>query len=87
MEETKLVLNTKNIRKVAFAVGVGFTVGKAVGAYVNSIIDGALLGTLKGLAKCGNKLAQETCKCNNIEYEESDKKKEDSEGFKMGFHA
>ena len=76
----------KNIRKAAFAFGVGFTVGKAVGGCVNSVTSGFWLETLKSLAKCGNTVAQDTCKRCNIEYEKQDEYKENSEKVKMGFH-
>lgn len=87
MEETKLVLNLKNIRKVAFAAGVGFTVGKYVGGWVNAAMDGVTSGVLKSLAKHENETAQHVCERNNIEYEESDKKKQESDKVEMGFHA
>ena len=76
----------KAIRKAAFAVGVGFTVGKAVGGYINAAISGVYLGMLKSLAKHGNEVARDACERCNIEYEESDKKKE-SDKVEMGFHA
>ena len=76
----------KAIRKAAFAAGVGFTVGKAVGGYINAVISGVYLGILKSLAKHGNEVARDACERCNIEYEESEKKKE-SDKVEMGFHA
>lgn len=70
----------KAIRKAAFAVGVGFTVGKAVGGYINAAISGVYLGMLKSLAKHGNEVAKDACERCNIEYEESEKKKESDKG-------
>ena len=77
----------KAIRKAAFAAGVGFTVGKNVGRLINAGIGGVYLGILKSLAKHGNEVAQDACERNNIEYEESDKKKKESDKVVMGFHA
>lgn len=78
-------LNVKDIRKAAFAVGLGFTVGKQIGEMVNAAINGAWLGTLKSLAEHGNKIAQETCERNNIKYDKGERK-ENSDEIKMGFH-
>lgn len=77
----------KAIRKAAFAAGVGFTVGKNVGRLINAGISGVYLGMLKSLAKHGNEVAKDACERCNIDYEESDKKKKDSDKVEMGFHA
>lgn len=77
----------KVIRKAAFAVGVGFTVGKNVGSLINAGISGVYLGMMKSLAKHGNEVARDICERCDIEYEESDKKKKESDKVVMGFHA
>ena len=74
---------TKEIRKAAFAVGVGFTVGKKVGDILNCAFDGAIKGLMRYMAKEGNKIAQDVCKEANIFY----KKDPDNEPkVKIGFH-
>lgn len=79
-------LNVKDIRKAAFAVGVGFTVGKAFGGYVTAVIDGISISVLSSFARHGNKIAQKTCESCNIEYEASENKST-SDKVEMGFHA
>lgn len=86
MDETKLILNLKNMRKAAFAVGVGFTVGKTVGGYASAVMNGVGLGILKSLAKHGNQIAQETCKHCDIEYKKGNEQEKKSDEIKMGFH-
>lgn len=58
----------KDLRKAAFAVGFGFTVGKYVGKLFNSVIDGAVRGIISISARRGNEFAQEMCNRTNIEY-------------------
>lgn len=52
-ENTRMDLNldTRNLRKAAFAVGVGLTVGKYVGGCVNGAIDAFLSSVKEGLLK------------------------------------
>lgn len=38
----KISLDTKDLRKAAFAVGIGLTVGKYVGTGVNGAIQGCI---------------------------------------------
>lgn len=64
----------KDLRKAAFAVGFGFTMGKFAGDIVKAVITGAGLGTLKFAASEGSKIAKETCEKSGIDFEE---KKED----------
>lgn len=64
----------KDLRKAAFAVGFGFTMGKFAGDIVKSAIAGVGIGILKIAAKEGNEVAQKTCEENGIDFEE---KKED----------
>lgn len=64
---------TKEIRKVAFAVGLGFTVGKNVGCVLDAVLDGVIEGIIRSKAKEGNEFAQTVCKKANLSYEkESD---------------
>ena len=74
---------TKEIRKAAFAVGVGFTVGKNVGDILNGAIEGAIEGLMCYMAKKGNKTAQDVCEKANISYE---KGPDNEPKVKMGFH-
>lgn len=49
-DKYELVLNTKSIRKTAFAVGFGLTLGKMAGGVVDSALDGIARRTLKFMA-------------------------------------
>ena len=51
MKDFNVNLDTKNLRKAAFAVGFGLTVGKAIGDLVSVSIDGTVLGVIKSIAK------------------------------------
>lgn len=77
-------LNTKDIRKVAFAVGFGLALGKSMARLVNTAIDGVATSTLKILAKKDNSYAQNICRKLNIEYEEQ--YEENKSEVTMGFH-
>lgn len=77
-----MIKDFKDLRKAAFAVGFGFTVGKAVGKYAGAALDGAILGVAKVLAKKGNKTMQEVLKKNNVNFEEKNK---EEPKIKMGF--
>lgn len=79
-------LNVKDIRKAAFAVGIGFTVGKECGEYISAVLGGILIGVTRGFAKHGNKFAQDVCDGIGIEYEMKDDK-EVSNKTEIGFHA
>ena len=70
---------TKDWRKVAFAVGFGFYVGKGLSNYVDALLGGFLMGGLKDLAKHGNEIAQETCELAGINYEQPVESKKESE--------
>lgn len=50
-----IILNTKNLRRVAFTVGFGLTLGKMTGDIVGSALDGFARGTLKFMAGKGTK--------------------------------
>lgn len=64
----------KDLRKAAFAVAFGATMGKFAAEMVKAVITGAGLGTLKFAASEGSKIAKETCEKSGIDFEE---KKED----------
>ena len=51
IQDFNVNLDTKNLRKAAFAVGFGLTVGKAIGDLVSVSIDGTVLGVIKSIAK------------------------------------
>ena len=63
-----IILNTKNIRRVAFTVGFGLTLGKMTGDIVGSALDGFARGALKFMADIGNKTAQSICKEVGVKY-------------------
>lgn len=86
MDELKLILNTKNVRKAACAVGFGLTIGKFVGDVVNAGIPSLVTGFVKYQAKKGNKFAQECCDEADIKYNETKKTDEDEPKMKMGFN-
>jgi len=85
-DKYELVLNTKNIRKVAFAVGFGLTLGKMAGGIVDSALKGVVRGTLKIMAGKGNEIAQIICKEADVKYNDKSQHEEESEKVKMGFH-
>lgn len=86
MDELKLVLNAKNVRKVAFVVGFGLTFGETVGTYAGAAIGGVITGTIKAFAKHGNEFAQEVCDGAKIKYETKEEKNDDEPKMKCGFH-
>lgn len=77
-------MNAKDIRKAAFAVGLGFTLGKECGKWINHAIDRLIVDVARNLAKDGNETAQDICKRANIKYEE---KEEATAKVNIGFHA
>lgn len=58
MNNLEVTIKTKDLRKGAFAVMFGLTVGKAVGDLVSAGINGITTGLIKSMAKHGNKAAQ-----------------------------
>lgn len=78
---------TKDFRKAAFAVGIGLTVGKGIGDLINAALSGWAIGLAKGLAKNGNKTAQEVCKKAEIDYEPKENDEKHYTKMKIGFHA
>lgn len=85
-DKYELVLNTKSIRKIAFAVGFGLTLGKMAGGVVDSALDGIARGTLKFMAGKGNETAQSICKEVGVKYDDKSQHEEEPEKVKMGFH-
>lgn len=63
----------KDLRKAAFAVAFGATMGKVVANYAECIIDGMILGVMELAAKHGSGIAQEACEKNGIEIEPEEK--------------
>lgn len=47
MEKVNYNFNIGNLRKAAFAIGFGLTVGKFVGECVNNVTAGVMLAVLK----------------------------------------
>lgn len=70
MDDISIKIDTKEVRKIAFAVGFGLTVGKAVGDLVSVLIDGATTGSIRCMAKHGNKVAQKACEKSGIDYQD-----------------
>lgn len=67
---------------MAFAVGLGLTVGKYVGGMVNAALDGVVLGISSLAAEKGSVIAQQALDRANVQY-----KKEETEPDKVvGFH-
>ena len=77
-------LTVKDVRKIAFAVGFGLTLGKSVAEFVGVALDTAAARVTKHFAKNGNELAQDICVKNHIRYEEDPK--EEKSKVEMGFH-
>lgn len=59
MNELKLVLNTKNVRKVACAAGIGWAVGNFIGRTINTAYSGIIIAISK-TAKSSKKDERET---------------------------
>ena len=70
MEGIDVKFNVKEVRKLAFAVGFGLTVGKAVGDLVSVLINDATTGSIQCMAKHGNKVAQKACEKSGIDYQD-----------------
>ena len=68
MEGFNVNLDIKNLRKAAFAVGFGITVGKTIGDIVSAGINGMVLG----LVKCVKESSQKACKKDDVEYAEEE---------------
>lgn len=81
-----IILDTKNLRRVAFTVGFGLTLGKMTGDIVGSALDGFARGTLKFMANKGNETAQSICKEVGVKYNDKSQHEQEPEKVKMGFH-
>lgn len=68
MDEFSVNLDAKNLRKAAFAVAFGLTVGKAVGDLASAVIGGGTEEVIKLMAKHGNGAAQKACENSGIKY-------------------
>lgn len=66
----------KDLRKAAFAMGFGFTMGKVVAKYAEAIIDGMILGVAESAAEHGSKIAQEVCNKAKIDVEQKEEEVE-----------
>lgn len=79
---------TKDLRKAAFAVGFGFTMGKAVAKFTNDWISefGKVVCKtyLKWAAEKGIESSQEWCRKLKIDYE-SKETNDDEPKMKIGF--
>ena len=75
MNKFKIEIKTKDLRKAAFAVSFGITVGKIVGDWVGAVITATGLGIAKGLTKHGNDIAQKVCKDSDLDYETNSEEK------------
>lgn len=60
----------KDVRKIAFQVGAGFTLGKLYVKCIEGVMIGVMNSVFKNSAKNGNKAAQDICNKLNIKYEE-----------------
>lgn len=69
----------KDLRKAAFAVGFGVTMGKFAADAVAAILSGISIGLLKNAADDGNKIAQEVCEKADIKVEPEENKENESE--------
>lgn len=73
----------KDLRKAAFAVGLGFTIGRYVGRILNSVVDGAGRALVSTWASHGDEFSQKVCDNCNIEYNK--KVPDDEPKMKIGF--
>ena len=73
----------KDFGKAAFAVGVGFTIGKEFGETIKQVIDACSIITLKYIAGRGNNTIQQRLTKANGEWET--KSEEPKNKMKMGF--
>lgn len=80
-------MDAKDLRKAAFAVGFGFTMGKFMAACVSSVLEGSVQGVVKSLAKNGIEAAQDICEETGLKYKEQEvKKTEIKDKTPIGFH-
>ena len=86
-EKYEIILNTKNIRKISFAVGFGFVMGSKVAHIVDRAANRLLVSTMRDMAKDGNKFAQEVCNKTGLGYEVTKNENEIKGKTPIGFRA
>lgn len=85
-----VIIDTKNLRKAAFAIGFGLAMGKYVADDVTFVYECISKGILMSIASRGNKYAQNACKAAGLKYEKTiktDIKNEPNNKVDIGFHA
>lgn len=85
-----VIIDTKNLRKAAFAIGFGLAMGKYVADDVTFVEECIIKDILKTMASRGNKYAQNACETAGLEYEKTiktDIKVEPNNKVDIGFHA
>ena len=75
----------KDLRKAAFSIAFGVTMGKFAAEAVISVLSGIGLGILAYAAKHDNQIAKDVCDKNNIKYE-SDTNEQEVTNKVIGFH-
>ena len=74
----------KDLRRAAFAVGLGLYFGKGVAKFIDETVSGTIVNIFKTFAKEGNEFCKNVCEKNGIHYKEEPKKNDND--VKMGFH-
>lgn len=85
-----VIIDTKNLRKAAFAIGFGLAMGKYVADGVIFVYECITKDILKTMASRGNKYAQNACEAAGLKYEKTiktDIKNEPNNKVDIGFHA
>lgn len=85
-----VIIDTKNLRKAAFAIGFGLAMGKYVADGVIFVEECISKDILMSMASRGNKYAQNACKTAGLKYEKTiktDIKNEPNNKVDIGFHA
>lgn len=85
-----VIIDTKNLRKAAFAIGFGLAMGKYVADDVTFIYECITKDICIAMASRGNKYAQNACKAAGLKYEKTiktDIKNEPNNKVDIGFHA
>lgn len=85
-----VIIDTKNLRKAAFAIGFGLAMGKYVADGVIFVEECISKDILMSMASRGNKYAQHACETAGLEYKKTiktDIKVEPNNKVDIGFHA
>lgn len=85
-----VTIKTKDLRKAAFAIGFGLTVGKYMAEGLVFVEECISKDILRYMASHGNKYAQSACENAGLKYEtevKTDIKIEPSNKVDIGFHA